>query len=78
MRVASGFLDAQGTPRLRFELSGDSARSAEANCKLEGIIDTGFSGFISMPRATKCYCWIRNRSTRSAPWMEMASACGIA
>jgi predicted aspartyl protease len=49
MRVATGSLDAEGTPRLWFELSAERFDGERAGTYLEGVIDTGFVGFVSMP-----------------------------
>jgi hypothetical protein len=49
MRVATGFLDKEGTPRLQFELAREPLIQGVSGTKIEGIMDTGFVGFVSMP-----------------------------
>ena len=49
MAVATGFTDADGTPRIHFELSSSRSRRGKAAAQLEGVIDTGFVGFVSVP-----------------------------
>ena len=49
MLLATGSIDADGTPRIHFELSGRPFRRGKAGPTLEGVIDTGFVGFVSIP-----------------------------
>jgi predicted aspartyl protease len=44
--IAQGYFDPEGNPRLKVKLSG---LFNPAGIELESIIDTGFSGFLSMP-----------------------------
>ena len=55
MLLATGWLDSSGTPRLCINISGPQSERKEFN----GVIDTGFDGFITMPEQvstpeTKC------------------------
>ena len=49
MPLATGSIDEDGTPRIHFELSGRPFRRGKAGPTLEGVIDTGFVGFVSIP-----------------------------
>lgn len=46
MTQLTGFLDSGGSPRLKIFISGVFSQEPQ---EFEAIIDTGFSGFISMP-----------------------------
>jgi|SRR5208283_1932626 len=46
MPIKTGFLDNTGSPRLKISLSGVLSQEPQ---EFEVIIDTGFTGFVSMP-----------------------------